>query len=86
MARVRRTKIEVIQEKISDMERKIRATENKLAAYKSELANLQTQLKKAVSENDKVKEKERLNEIMNLIKKSPMSLEEIREMFAENQT
>nr|DAE28799.1 MAG TPA: hypothetical protein [virus sp. ctmTa7]DAU18400.1 MAG TPA: hypothetical protein [Bacteriophage sp.] len=83
MSRVRRTKIEVVQQKIADIELKIKSTEDKLIGYKKQLNELNNEMKKIIAAEEKSKEKEKLNEIMNLIKNSSMNLDEIKIMISK---
>lgn len=83
MSRVRRTKIEVVQQKIVDIELKIKSTEDKLIGYKKQLNELNNEMKKIIAAEEKSKEKEKLNEIMNLIKNSSMNLDEIKIMISK---
>ncbi len=86
MARIRRTKLEVVKQKIADTKQKRQVAENKLASYELELNDLQTQLEKAIAENEKAKEKEKLNEIIGLIRKSPKTLDEVKEILIQQLT
>lgn len=83
MSRVRRTKIEVVQQKIADIELKIKSTEDKLIGHKKQLNELNNEMKKIIAAEKKSKEKEKLNEIMNLIKNSSMNLDEIKIMISK---
>lgn len=49
--------------------------------HKKQLNELNNEIKKIIAAEEKSKEKEKLNEIMNLIKNSSMNLDEIKIMI-----
>ena len=72
-----------MRQKIADIELKIKNTEDKLSGYKKQLNELNNEMKKIVAAEEKSREKEKLNEIINMIKNSSKSLDEIKVMIDE---
>lgn len=81
----RRSKKDVIIAKIEAVDAKISDMQKKIETLKEEKETFVAALNAIKEEEDKAAEEKKLKEVVSLIKKSGLSMDEVKEMF-ENKT